>query len=257
MLKGIYTAAAGMLSTNLAMDTVANNLANISTAGFKGSKINLQTFPEMLMRKMSVAGDQEIGSMSTGTQIYQSFVNHQAGSIKATGNPFDAAIQGKGMFTLKADNGNTYYTRAGNFTLDSSGFLCTPSGMKVQGTGGDIQINVNDGPFQIMPNGDIRGKNGTINQLEVSQFDDEQTLSKIGDNLYAAGESTKVTPANSGFGNTSYGIVGGALEDSNVNPVIEMVNTIQGQRLYEALDKNIKMHNDTLTKAVNEVGRYK
>src|SRR6478609_11638603 len=104
MLKGIYTAAAGMLSTNLAMDTVANNLANISTTGFKGSKINMKTFPEMLMRKMSVAGDEEIGSMSTGTQVYQSFVNHQAGSIKATGNPFDAAIQGKGMFTLKGDD---------------------------------------------------------------------------------------------------------------------------------------------------------
>jgi flagellar basal-body rod protein FlgF len=256
MLKGIYTAAAGMLSTNLAMDTVANNLANISTAGFKGSKINLQTFPEMLMRKMSVAGDQEIGSMSTGTQIYQSFVNHQAGSIRSTGNPLDAAIQGPGMFTVKG-NGSTYYTRAGNFTLDSEGYLSTPAGMRVQGNGGDIQVNVNDGPFSILPNGDIRGRNGTVAQLDVAQFDDEQTLSKVGDNLFAAGESTKVTQANSGFGAGNFTIAGGAVEDSNVNPVIEMVNTIQGQRLYEALDKNIKMHNDTLTKAVNDVGRYK
>jgi flagellar basal-body rod protein FlgF len=257
MLKGIYTAAAGMLSTNMAVDTVASNLANVSTVGFKGSKINMQTFPEMLMKKVSALGEVAIGGISTGTQVYQSFVSHAAGAIRNTGNPFDAAIQGKGMFTVKNAAGETMYTRAGNFTVDSEGYLSTNDGLRVQGSGGDIQLNMGDGPFQIMPNGDITAKSVVVNQLQVTQFEDEQSLQKVSDNLYAAGTNTKIKPANTGFGSTGYTIAGGALEDSNVNPVMEMVNTIQGQRLYEALQKNIHMHNDTLGKAVNEVGKYK
>jgi flagellar basal-body rod protein FlgF len=257
MLKGIYTAAAGMLSTNMAIDTVASNLANVSTVGFKGSKVNFQTFPEMLMKKVSDLGETSLGGISTGTQVYESFVNQAPGATRNTGNPFDAAIQGNGMFTIKSGNGDTFYTRAGNFTVDSNGYLSTNDGQHVQGKGGDIQLNMSDGPFQIMPNGDITAKGTVVDQLQITQFSNPQSLQKVSDNLYAASSSTKSTAANTGFGSTGYTVAGGALEDSNVNPVMEMVNTIQGQRLYEALQKNIHMHNDTLGKAVNDVGRWK
>lgn len=258
MLKGIYTAAAGMLSANMAVDTLASNLANVSTVGFKGSKVNNQGFPEMLMKRVSELGEQTIGSISTGNQIFQSFVNHAPGAIHNTGNTFDMAIQGDGFFTTKSKTtGETLYTRAGNFTVDSEGYLSTTEGNRVQGRLGDIQLNMDDGPFLINPNGELTGKGKPIDQIQVTQFTNNQSLQKISDNNYAAGPATQIKPEANAFGSSGYRVQQGALEESNVNPVMEMVNTIQGQRLYEALQKNIHIHNDTLQKAVNEVGRYK
>jgi flagellar basal-body rod protein FlgF len=257
MLKGLYTAAAGMLSANMSVDTLASNLANVSTIGFKGNHVNFKTFPEMLMQKVDELGNKSIGGISTGNQVYESFVNHKAGAVHNTGNTFDLAIQGDGFFTTKSKTGETLYTRAGNFTVDAEGYLSTVDGNRVQGKLGDIQLNMDEGPFQINKAGELTGKGKAIDTIQVTRFTNNQSLQKISDNMYAEGPSSQKIPEANAFSSAGYSVQQGALEDSNINPVMEMVNVIQGQRLYEALQKNIHMHNDTLGKVVNEVGRYK
>lgn len=254
MLRGIYTAAAGMMAATTATDTLASNLANVNTVGFKGDKLNFQNFPEMLINKMTNEDTTEIGSIMTGSKVYQSFVNFAPGAIHETGNTFDLALHGDGFFSVKsATDGKNYYTRAGNFTVDAQGFLTTVNGDYVQGKLGNIQLKLDDAPFTISQQGNISGKGKQIDQLVVARFADNQTLQKVTDNLYQATPASKLLPDTQ----INYKIQQGGLEDSNINPVAELVNNIQGMRLYEALQKNIHMQNDALGKAVNDVGRVR
>ncbi len=258
MLRGLYTAAAGMLAATTATDTLASNLANVNTVGFKGDKLNFQNFPQMLINKMTNQEQSQIGSIMTGSQVYQSFVNFAPGAIHETGNTFDLALHGDGFFTVKsATDGKTYYTRAGNFTVDAQGFLSTVNGDYVQGKLGNIQMNLDNAPFVINPQGVITGNGKQIDQLAVARFADNQTLQKVTDNLYQTTATSQLLPPTQTGQALSYKIQQGGLEDSNINPVAELVNNIQGMRLYEALQKNIHMQNDALGKAVNDVGRVK
>lgn len=257
MLKGLYTAAAGMLSTDMSVDTIANNLANVNTVGFKGSRVNFKTFPEMMIRKISELGDKEVGGIATGNQVFETFVSQMPGTLHQTGNTFDLAIQGDGYFTVKSNTGDTFYTRAGNFRVDDQGYLTTIDGLKVQGKQGDILLNLDEGPFNFTPSGELTAKGRNVAQVQVTRFEDNQSLSKVTASLYSATPASRELPESGATGAAGYSISQGFVEESNVNPVSELVNTIQGQRLYEALQKNIHMHSETLQKAVNEVGRYK
>lgn len=255
MLRGLYTAASGMDTASMSIDTLANNLANVNTVGFKANKLNFQSFPEMLIQKIDDQGEKPIGSIMTGSKVQQSFINFAAGSIHQTGNPFDLAIHGDGFFNVESAEGKSYYTRAGNFTVNEAGFLTTMNGDHVQGAQGDIQLKLDDAPFQINGQGQISAKGQVIGQITVTRFKNNQALEKLSENLYQAGQAAEEVTGNDG--KNAAQIQQGALEESNVNPVAELVNNIQGMRLYEALQKNIHMHNDTLGKAVNEVGRYR
>lgn len=255
MLRGLYTAAAGMEAVNFSVDTLANNLANVNTVGFKGNKVNFQGFPEMLIRKIDDQGQKPIGTIMTGSQIRQSFMDFTPGPMQQTGNPLDMAINGDGFFKVQSRTDNqTYYTRAGNFTLDEQGYLVTLNGDFVQGASGNIQVKPEDGKVEVTPKGQISGKNGVIGQVEITRFTNNQSLEKVSDNLY---KTTAASEEDTGASAKPYRITQGALESSNVNPVMELVNNIQGMRLYEALQKNIHISNETLDKAVNEVGKYR
>ncbi|HEY9746652.1 MAG TPA: flagellar hook-basal body protein [Oculatellaceae cyanobacterium] len=257
MLRGLYTAASGMLSAQMATDTLASNLANVNTIGFKGNKLNYQSFPEMLMNRLSSQGVAPVGSIMTGSQIYGTFTNFSQGQTVATGNTFDMAIEGGGFFTVKNRYGQLYYTRAGNFTIDENGFLTTLNGDRVQGELGDIQLNLDEGPFNINQRGELIARTRMVDRFKIARFVDDHALEKVGDNLYAAGRNAQLLPAPAADASLGYKIHQGMLEQSNVNPVAEMVNNIQGLRLYEALQKNIHLANETLQKAVNDVGRYR
>jgi flagellar basal-body rod protein FlgG len=258
MLKGLYTAAAGMLATNMATDTLADNLANINTVGYKGSKMNFQTFAEMLINRIDDQGQNRIGSITMGSKVYGSYINFKPGAMHETGNTFDLALNGDGFFTVKDASGKTFYTRAGNFTVDSQGFLTTLDGMYVQGKLGNIQMNLDEIPININTKGEVTGKGRSIDQLQITRFTDNQSLDKVSDNLYQETPSSKKLPDPTATGGQAgFTVTQGALEESNVSPVSELINNIEGLRLYEALQKNIHMHNEALGKAVNDVGRYK
>jgi flagellar basal-body rod protein FlgF len=252
MLKGIYTAAAGMLATNTSIDTLASNLANVNTVGFKANRLSYQTFPEMMLNKLENNEKTAIGSLVNGSKIYASYVNFADGGTQQTGNPLDMAIHGDGFFHVKDAGGKSYYTRAGNFSVDNNGYIVTNNGEFLQGKSGNIRLNMADGPVTIGSNGNISAKGQNVDQVEVVHFQDNRTLEKLSDNLYQATPASQEVPEK-GLST----IQQGALEQSNVNPVSELVNNIQGMRLYEALQKNIHMQNEALTKTVNDVGRYR
>jgi flagellar basal-body rod protein FlgG len=230
----------------------------VNTVGYKGSKMNFQTFANMLINRIDNQGQNNVGTISTGSKVYGSYVNFQPGAMQETGNTFDVALNGDGFFTVKDSTGKTFYTRAGNFTIDSQGYLTTMSGEYVQGKLGNIQVNLDDGPYQINSKGELSGKGRLIDQLDVAQFADNQTLDKVSDNLYQATPVSKKLPDPTLTGGPlTYKVAQGTLEGSNVNPVAELITNIEGLRLYEALQKNIRMQNDALGKTVNDVGRYK
>jgi flagellar basal-body rod protein FlgF len=256
MIRGIYTAAAGMLAQMISTDTLANNLANVSTTGFKKNQVNFQSFPELMLNRVTASGAQAIGSMMTGSKVRSTAIDFRQGVLRDSGNPLDVAIEGNGFLTVQSENGDTAYTRNGCLTVNSQGFLTTQDGQLVMGQRGPIEIPQN-GDIKINPAGEITVNNNPIDRLVITQFENQHTLEKIGNNLYNESAATRILPPPGPNDPPGFKIHQGRVEGSNTNPVTEMVNSITGLRMYEALQKNIHLHNEALGKAVNDVGMYR
>ena len=257
MIRGLYTAASGMISTMMGNDTVANNIANLNTTGFKRNQYNVQSFPEMLISKMSDNGKEAMGSISTGSKVRDTRIDFEQGALTQTGNTFDIALKGDGFFTLKSPTGEESYTRAGMFTVNQDGYLTTTRGDFVQGELGNILLSLDEGPFSISEKGVLTAKDRVVDTLKITRFEDNGTLVKVGKTSFGKSEITyELPPAKQGEF-SGYTIHQGMLEQSNTNAISELVRSIEGMRLYEALQKNIQMQNQATGKAVNDVGRYR
>ncbi len=255
MIRSLYSAATGMGAQQTQTDVVANNLANASTTGFKKSRAN---FEDLMYRTLLVAGQTTPGGgqVPAGIQIGMGVKTagvqkvFTQGDYVETGNTFDFAIQGKGFFRVL--HGDTdYYTRAGNFTLDSEGFITTPGGDRLQP---EISIPVeavnvvlqNDGTLTAFDaNEDIIVEENVL----ISTFINPAGLSAEGQNLFlpteGSGDPVEGTPGEDGAGTT----LNNWLEMSNVSVVEEMVNMIVGQRAYEANSKSIQTADSMLSTA--------
>jgi flagellar basal-body rod protein FlgF len=250
MLRGLYTAASGMISHMLETDTLANNLANVSTTGFKKSSVSFQSFPEMMIHKIQAGGiDKTLGNLSTGLKVQGTHINFQSGMVRQTGNPLDVAMEGDGFFTLKLGNGQEAYTRDGSFTINGRGELCTHDGRTVMGSQGTIPIPPT-GEIVINNTGDIYVNNTLVDRLKITRFQNPDSLEKLGNTTYVATPASTIATAP---GDKPTRIQQGALEGSNTNAITELVRTLEGMRLYEALQKNITTHNQLLGKAVNDI----
>jgi flagellar basal-body rod protein FlgF len=171
------------------------------------------------------------------------------GAIEQTGAKYDLAIAGKGFFQVQTPQGMRY-TRAGHFSLDANGNLVTSQGYQVQGDGGTITITPNDGDINISQDGTISSVvNGVGNQLgkiKVVNFADPSGMTKIGANLYSTSQAA--TPSD------TVNLQQGALESSNVQPVIEISKMIEVMRAYEATATLSKSHEDLMTSAIDKLG---
>ncbi|MBX2859609.1 MAG: flagellar hook-basal body protein [Vampirovibrio sp.] len=256
MLRGLYTAASGMMTTMVQTDTLANNLANINTTGFKKNSVNFQSFPEMLLNRVSQQGSTAIGSVMTGSKVRSTYINFDQGNIVTSSRDFDFALEGDGFFTVKDPATNeTRYTRNGNFVINPDGFLTTTGGELVQGNLGNIVIP-QDTQVTLSQRGELTDKNGQIDSLTITRFKNNHLLEKHGYSQFrATSEAEKLPPPSVGEP-LGYKTHQKMLEASNTNPISELINTITGQRLYEALQKNIQIQNQTLGQAVQEVGRF-
>jgi flagellar basal-body rod protein FlgF len=249
MLKGIYSAAAGMTSQMIQTDTIADNLANISTPGYKTTGVEFATFGDVLVQRIGGDQEQEIGRYAQGSQVLHSVTDFSQGDLNATGNPLDLALEGDGFFTIKLPDKNDaiVYSRAGNFTKNEEGILTTPTGGHVQGLSGDIVIPKNAKKIDILRNGDVLVDNNPVDKLKIAQFGNNQNLRRTGSSYYTGAQPTgevKGVTVEQGF-----------IERSNANAITEMVNSMTGLRVYESLQKSIQMQNETLGKSVNEVGK--
>lgn len=254
MIRGIYTAGAGMLSESIRNDVIANNLANASTTGYKKDIAITKDFRNMLIMRIN-DGDSRpvIGSMGTGSIVDEVAVDHTGGAVRPTGNPLDVAIEGRGFFAVETPNG-VRYTRNGSFTRSAQGDLVTAEGYRVLGEGGPISLGdakkvavASDGRVMITEEGQNGAGDIEVGRLQIVSFANEKQLVKEGANLFRAEPGAQAQRENAL-------VREGCLEQSNVNVVAEMVNLIAGYRAYEINAKTVQAHDQLLDKAVNNVG---
>ena len=254
MLRAFSTAATGMDAQQTMVDSIANNLANINTNGFKRSNINFQ---DLLYLKIREAGREvssgvtapagvEIGS---GVRLASTNKIFTAGELQRTGNDYDAAIQGDGFFEVTIANGDKRYTRDGAFMQDTNGQLVNSSGYIVSPA---ITIPQEATTVDIAPDGTVNvatpSGNQVLGSIELFRFQNSGGLSSQGGNLYreteASGTATSNTPGENGCGT----ILSKYLEKSNVEMVNELVNLITAQRGYEINSRVIRIGDDMLRK---------
>ncbi|MCP4671167.1 MAG: flagellar basal-body rod protein FlgG [Desulfobacula sp.] len=255
MIHSLWSAATGMHAQQMQTDVVANNLANSSTTGFKKSRAN---FEDLMYRTMQVAGQTTPGGgqVPTGIQVGMGVKPTSVqklfsqGDYIQTDNQLDMAVQGEGFFKVRHGD-EDLYTRAGNFTLDSEGFLTTPSGDRLQP---EISIPAETVTITLQEDGTLtaHGADESIiatEQILISTFINQAGLFAVGNNLFrpteGSGDATEITPGEEGAGT----VVNRFLEGSNVNVIEEMVAMISGQRTYEANSKTIQTADSMLSTA--------
>jgi len=244
MLRGLYIASTAMLAQRKKIDVVSNNLVNAETTGFKKDTLSTSSFNDMLVNSMNDATNKSIGALSYGIYTDQTLTSFEGGTQEQTGNYMDLSIQGNGLFTVQTTRG-IRYTSAGDFTVNSNGNLSTKDGYLVMGDNGPIVVG--KGEFTVDANGNVAQNGVNIDKLSIVNFDITTALQKDGDNLFMGGNPT----ANDGQSLVQQGY----LEGSNVDVGNEMVSLIEIQRAYEVNQRVLKMIDESLGKAVNEVGR--
>ena len=257
MIRALHSAASGMFAQHLNIDSIANNLANVNTTGFKKSRAEFQDLLYQNLRTSGVANslgnvqptDLQVG---TGVKAISLTRNMVQGDVVQTGNVLDMAIEGEGFFQVIQLDGTVAYTRDGSFKLSSDGIVVTSDGLTLEpeisvpeGTL-DIQIS-RDGIISVLVAGDTEPVQ--VGTLEMAVFTNPAGLRSIGQNLYeetaASGAPLLGTPATEQFGQLAQGF----LESSNVQVVEEMVSMISAQRAYEISSKAIRTSDEMLATA--------
>jgi len=253
MLRGLYTAYTGMRGQQDKMDSVANNLANANTIGYKKDQVVLKSFDEIWMTRIkdSESGmDQRIGKMSFGVAVDEVYTSHRQGSLKQTNERLNIALQGQGMIKigeLQKDGTMTEkYTRDGSFKLDQQGRLVTDNGLFVLNEEGGM-ITLPHNQVRISQEGSIYANTEKVGQLNIVGFEDMRTLRKEGSSQYI-GTKDMVEKIFEGT------VEQGFLESSNTNSVEEMINMMAVMRSYEANQKILQTYDGTLDKTINSVG---
>ncbi|MCP4022048.1 MAG: flagellar basal-body rod protein FlgG [Desulfobacteraceae bacterium] len=256
MIRSLYSSATGMNAMEMKTDVTANNLANSNTVGFKKSRAN---FEDLMYQTMLVAGQTTPGGgqVPTGIQVGMGVDNSSVqklftqGDYVQTDNQLDMAIQGAGFFRVRHGD-EDLYSRAGNFTLDSEGYITTSAGDRLQP---EIAVSALATTITLQDDGTltITGSDEQILATEnvlVSTFINPAGLVAVGGNLFRASEgsgaATELTPGQDGAGT----VINNYLEYSNVSVVEEMVELISGQRAYEANSKSIQTADTMLSTAV-------
>ncbi|MGE5391089.1 MAG: flagellar basal-body rod protein FlgF [Deltaproteobacteria bacterium] len=264
MIKGLYTAAAGMMMQMARQDAIANNLANVNTGGYKRQTAISKEFPQMLISRLGESKynrqgvlepvqPKVIGGVGTGACIDAVYTDYQEGRLRSTEQPTDFALADNGVtigdatfnpgfFVVNTPDG-ARYTRNGEFKLNSEGYLSTNQGYLVLDTDNQpIQI---EGEFTVDKQGRISVNGEEIAQLQVVTFPNPNLLERIGDNLYNSAEQATLIE--------NPQILQGYIEDSNVNAVQEMVTLISCTRAYESLQKMVQAEDELNDVAINQV----
>jgi flagellar basal-body rod protein FlgG len=259
MFRSLSTAATGMNAMQTKLDVTANNIANVSTNGFKKSRAEFEDLMYQTQRapgtststatKAPVGLEVGLGVRTVGTQR-----DHTEGDLQATGNQLDVAIQGAGFFPVTMPSGDLAYTRNGALKTDADGKLVTAEGYTL---GSAITIPPDAQTVTIGTDGTVTAtipKQSTpveVGKIQLATFVNPAGLTAMGNNLFqesaASGTAITAQPGDSGIGTLSQG----TLELSNVKIVEEMVDLISGQRAYEINTKVVKAADEMLDETAN------
>jgi len=255
MIQSLYSGATGMEAQQLNLNTIANNLANANTTGYKRSKIEFQ---DLLYQKARTAGADAGGGnvtptgieLGNGSKVVSTAKVFTQGQLKQTGEKMDLAIEGDGFFEVQRADGTRAYTRDGSLKIDGQGRVVTSTGFQL--LSGFQPIAAGTTGISIAGGGEVTATSSGGNQnfrIQLTRFANPAGLRSLGGNLYeetpASGSPETGNPTEAGFGGVNQGFV----ESSNVNVVEEMVNMIQAQRAYEINSKSIQTSDDMLEKA--------
>ncbi|RKZ96383.1 MAG: flagellar basal-body rod protein FlgG [Gammaproteobacteria bacterium] len=254
MMQSMWISKTGLEAQQTRMSVISNNLANVNTTGFKQDKA---AFEDLLYQTIRQPGAQSTSDstlpsglmIGTGVRVVATEKQHTQGSIVQTGNALDMAVKGKGFFQVLMVNGDLNYTRDGTFQINEDGEVVTSSGYPLEpsitvppdtlsitiGTDGTVSITQPNTPTPTI-----------IGNMELADFVNPTGLQPLGENLYqetgASGPPVVGVPGLDGVGT----IIGGALEQSNVNVVTELINMIETQRAYEMNSKAISTADEML-----------
>ena len=255
MLRSMYASVSSMLTLQARQGVITNNLANINTTGYKGQTVVAKSFDEMLLHNKDsyengVSNVKDLGSLSFGVRIDDTFTSYNQGSLVSTDNNTDFAIVGSGFFQVSDDANNTYYTRDGSFKVDPQGYLVTNSGEYVMGTntqtGNSERIYVGTDLISISPDNSVMINGENKYKFNIVDFENYDNLTKYGNNLYK-GEG--------GFNSNNYSIKQKYLEGSNVDSTNEIAMMMETVNEFEANRKVIQTIDSILGQIASDIGR--
>jgi flagellar basal-body rod protein FlgG len=261
MIRSLWISKTGMEAQQTQLDTIANNLANVSTNGFKREHVVFEDLMYQNLRQAGAASSEQTQlptglQVGLGTHAIATARNFSQGNFQQTGNNLDLAVKGPGFFQVQMPDGTTAYTRDGSFQVDSAGQLVTNNGYTVQP---GITIPAQAQSVTIAPDGTVsvtlpgQATAQSVGQLQLANFVNPAGLEAKGGNLFAettaSGTPNTGAPGSNGLGSLQQGFV----ETSNVNVVEELVSMIQTQRAYEMNSKAIQT-SDQMLQRLTQMG---
>lgn len=277
MFRGFYTVASGMIAQQRRTEMLTNNMSNVNTPGFKAEQSSIRSFPEMFMssvqgthipteKGLNLHGLTPHGPISTGVYMQETLPSFVQGNLQLTEFTTDVAlvdgampideetgISGTIFFTLSDGEGGEYYTRNGNFSIDASGYLTSPSGYYVLDNNNErIQLQSDD--FQITESGVIMEDNNPVATLGISYSQRPDTLLKQGDGLFTTEDGENLAGVET-IADATYLLRQGYIEGSNVDAGRTMTDMLTAYRAFEANQKVLQAYDRSMEKTVSEVGR--
>ena len=255
MIRSLWIAKTGLDAQQTNIDVISNNLANVSTNGFKRTRAVFEDLLYQTMRQPGAQSSQQTQlpsgfQLGTGVRPVAAERIHTQGKLQQTGNSLDVAINGRGFFQILMPDGSTAYTRDGSFQMDNQGQVVTSSGYQVQPAltipADALSVTIaKDGTVSVTQPGNPP-QTTQIGNIQLVNFVNPAGLQSMGENLYvetaSSGAPQPNTPGTNGLGVLNQGYV----ETSNVNVAEELVNMIQAQRAYELNSKAITVSDQML-----------
>jgi flagellar basal-body rod protein FlgF len=238
MQDGLYVALSSQIALEKRLNTIADNVANASTIGFRATGVKFEDV-------VSGLDDKELSFVSTG----DTYISNTSGPLRETGNPFDFAVKGDAWFGIETPAG-TVMTRDGRFTLTENGELVTIEGYPVLDAGGaPIQLDPRNGPPRAGADGSLRQGENLVGALGLYNFDPGPNFVRFGNSgIVPAGEPEPVVDR------LDAGVAQGFLEESNVNPVLEITRLIMVQRAFENGAAMIRDTESSYDEAIKTLG---
>ena len=261
MLPALFTAATGMRAQQTNIDVISNNLANVSTTGFKRDRAVFEDLLYQTVRQVGAASSQDTLlpsglNIGTGVRVVATEKLHTQGNITITDDPLNVAIQGRGFLQTLLPDGTLGYTRDGSLQIDAQGQLVNSSGFAIQPAitipAAALSVSIGaDGTVSAQVSGQAAPTQ--VGSIQLVDFVNPSGLQPNGDNLFlesaSSGAPQAGTPGLNGLGS----LVQGAIESSNVNVVEELVGMIEAQRAYELNSKSIETVDQMLQYASNNL----
>ena len=238
----LYVGLSRQMTLQHALDVIANNVANVDTAGFKLESLVVEAKPQTM--PAGGAGPQVV-NFAYDVGLVRDF---SQGSLKQTGAPFDLAVDSQGFFKVSTPNGERY-TRDGRFTLDPQGRMITQSGQAVQGEGGDIVVDPTKSTPKIALDGTVSQDGQIVGKVAVVTFSSLSALSKDGDGLFS--NTSNLQPQPSASANVRQGMI----ESSNVEPINQITQMIAVSRAYESVSQMMSTAADQAQSTIDRLGR--